>query len=139
VVAGTELRYCAATIGNPHCVLIQDEISEEETRRLGPHIETEPRFPNRTNVQFVKVRDRANIEVEIWERGAGYTLASGSSASAAAAVARRMGLCDSRITVHMPGGCLEITVSDDFSILMTGPVTRVAEGTLSEEVFSQAL
>jgi len=136
VIEGTELRYCAATIGNPHCVLIRDKISEEETRRLGPHIETEPRFPNRTNVQFVKVRDRTNIQVEIWERGAGYTLASGSSASAAAAVARRLGLCDSRIAVHMPGGSLDITVSDDFSILMTGPVTRVAEGTLSEEIFS---
>jgi diaminopimelate epimerase len=139
VIEGTELRYCAATIGNPHCVMIQDEISEEEARRLGPHIETDPRFPNRTNVQFVKVIDRNNIQLEIWERGAGYTLASGSSASAAAAVTRRLGLCDSPITVRMPGGRLEVAVSDDFSIVMTGPVTRVAEGTISEEIFSQTL
>jgi diaminopimelate epimerase len=139
VIQGTELRYCAATIGNPHCVVIRDEISEEEARRLGPHIETEPRFPNRTNVQFVKVIDRANIQLEIWERGAGYTLASGSSASAAAAVTRRLGLCDSHITVRMPGGRLEITVSDDFSIMMTGSVTKVAEGSISEEIFSQTL
>jgi diaminopimelate epimerase len=139
VIQGTELRYCAATIGNPHCVVIQDEISEEEARRLGPHIETEPRFPNRTNVQFVKVMDRANIQLEIWERGAGYTLASGSSASAAAAVTRRLGLCDSHITVRMPGGCLDVTVFDDFSIMMTGPVTKVAEGSISEEIFTQTL
>jgi diaminopimelate epimerase len=139
VIEGTELRYCAATIGNPHCVMIQDEISEEEARRLGPHIETDPRFPNRTNVQFVKVIDRNNIQLEIWERGAGYTLASGSSASAAAAVARRLGLCDSHITARMPGGSLEIAVSDDFSITMTGPVTKVAEGSVSEEIFSQTL
>lgn len=138
-IQGKELRYSAATIGNPHCVVILDEISEEEARRLGPHIETEPRFPNRTNVQFMKIVDRGHIQLEIWERGAGYTLASGSSASAAAAVARRLGLCDPHITVRMPGGCLEITVSDDFSIIITGPVTRVAEGTVSEEVFSQTL
>jgi diaminopimelate epimerase len=135
VVQGKELRYCAATIGNPHCVIIQERISEEETRQLGPHIEKESRFPNRTNVQFVKVLDRASIRLEIWERGAGYTLASGSSASAAAAVAKRLGLCDSRISVHMPGGILRITVSDHFSIQMTGPVTKVAEGIMSQEIF----
>jgi diaminopimelate epimerase len=139
VIQGTQLRYSAATIGNPHCVVIRNEVSEEETRRLGPHIETEPRFVNRTNVQFVKLLDRNNIQMEIWERGAGYTLASGSSASAAAAVSRRLGLCDSHITVRMPGGPLEVTVSDDFSVTIAGPVTRVAEGTISEEIFSQTL
>ena len=137
VVQGKELHYSAATIGNPHCVLIQERISEEETRLLGPHIEIEKRFPNRTNVQFVKVLDRGNIRLEIWERGAGYTLASGSSASAAAAVAKRLGFCDSGISVHMPGGVLWITVSDDFSVQMTGPVTKVAEGTLSHEIFNE--
>jgi diaminopimelate epimerase len=136
-VQGNELLYCAATIGNPHCVIIREQISEEETRRLGPEIERLPRFPNRTNVQFVKVLDRANIRLEIWERGAGYTLASGSSASAAAAVAKRLGLCDSGISVHMPGGILSIAVSDDFSVQMTGPVTKVAEGTLSQEIFDK--
>jgi diaminopimelate epimerase len=85
----------------------------------------------------VRVLDRANIRLEIWERGAGYTLASGSSASAAAAVAKRLGLCDSRISVHMPGGILRITVSDHFSIQMTGPVTKVAEGIMSLEIFDK--
>lgn len=139
VVHGEPLRFCAATIGNPHCVLVREEVSEEETRRFGPSIETHALFPNRTNVQFMKVLDRGNIRIEIWERGAGYTLASGSSSSAAAAVARRLGLCDEAITVHMPGGTLDIRVSEDFSVLMTGPVTKVSEGTLSQEIFSQPL
>lgn len=129
------ITFSAAKIGNPHCVIIQDRISESETKKLGPKIETDPRFPNRTNVQFVKVLDRSNIQIEIWERGAGYTLASGSSSSAAAAVAYKLNLCDSNITVHMPGGKLDIIVSDNFSITMTGPVTKIAEGTLSNEIF----
>jgi diaminopimelate epimerase len=135
VVDGMALTYCAVTIGNPHCVIVKDEISKEETCRLGPKIEIMPCFPNRTNVQFVKILDKNSIRIEIWERGAGYTLASGSSSSAAAAVAYRLGHCASHITVHMPGGRLDIAVSDDYSILMTGPVTRVAEGDISEEIF----
>lgn len=130
-----ELTFCAATIGNPHCVILCDEISENGARTWGPHIETDARFPNRTNVQFLKVLDRANIQIEIWERGAGYTLASGSSSSAAAAVAHKLGLCDNDITVHMPGGQLHISIKDNFFITMTGPVTKVAEGSLFEEMF----
>lgn len=139
IVDGHELRFCAATIGNPHCVILQDEITAEEARKWGPLIEKDPRFPNRTNVQFMKILDRANIQIEIWERGAGHTLASGSSSSAAAAVAYRLGLCDSQIAVHMPGGKIDITVSSDFLITMSGPVTKIADGTISDEMFHQAL
>jgi diaminopimelate epimerase len=135
VVGGEKLLFCAATVGNPHCVVLREEVSEEEARRLGPLIETDPRFPNRTNVQFMKVLDPSHIQIEIWERGAGYTLASGSSSSAAAAVAYRLGLCGGQITVRMPGGELDIRISQDLSIQMTGPVTKVAEGTLSPEMF----
>ena len=135
VVDGETLVFCAATVGNPHCVVLRENLSEEEARRLGPLIEKDPRFPKRTNVQFMKVLDRSNIQIEIWERGAGYTLASGSSSSAAAAVAHRLGLCGDHITVHMPGGELDIRLSADFSVLMTGPVTKIAEGTLSPEMF----
>ena len=138
-VDGAEFLFCAATVGNPHCVILRDEVSAEEARTWGPLIENDTRFPNRTNVQFMKIMDRENIRIEIWERGAGYTLASGSSSSASAAVARRLDFCDSHITVHMPGGTLEITVADDFSISMTGPVTRIAEGAISLEMFNQAL
>ena len=129
------IKFSAATIGNPHCVILQDEVSEALARKLGPKIETDSHFPNRTNVQFMKVIDRGNIRIEIWERGAGYTLASGSSSSAAAAVARRLGLCDSRIKAHMPGGQIDITVSDDLSITMTGPAVKVANGVIAEEMF----
>ena len=132
-----EFVFCAATIGNPHCVLPLDDVSEKLARTFGPLIEQDARFPNRTNVQFMKVLDRRNIRIEIWERGAGYTLASGSSSSAAAAVARRLGLCDASITVHMPGGQLQITVHDDFSIDMTGPVIRIGEGCIDVEAFAQ--
>jgi diaminopimelate epimerase len=135
VLEGEKLLYCAATVGNPHCVVLREEVSEEEVRRFGPLIENDPRFPNRTNVQFMKVLDRSHIQIEIWERGAGYTLASGSSSSAAAAVAYRLGLCGGQITVRMPGGDLDIRISEDFSVQMTGPVTKIAEGTLSPEMF----
>ncbi len=133
---GREFTYCAATIGNPHCVIPLAEISEELARRYGPALETHPNFPNRTNVQFLQVLDRANIRIEIWERGAGYTLASGSSSSAAAAVAHKLGLVDAKLTVHMPGGQIGIEIGNGFSIKMTGPVTRVAEGTLHPELFT---
>jgi diaminopimelate epimerase len=130
-----KLTFCAATIGNPHCVILCDNVSDNLARTLGPLIETDPRFPNRTNVQFTQVLDRTNIRIEIWERSAGYTLASGSSASAAAAVARRLNLCDPQIKVHMPGGRIDVNVSDEFSITITGPVTKIAEGVISGEIF----
>jgi diaminopimelate epimerase len=135
-VLDREFTYCAATIGNPHCVIPLPEISPELAHRYGPHLETHPNFPRKTNVQFLRVLDRANIRIEIWERGAGYTLASGSSSSAAAAVARKLGLVDPHVTVHMPGGTIAIEISPDFSIMMTGTVNKVAEGTMHPELFA---
>lgn len=125
-VNGTDYIVYLADIGNPHCVIPLPDISKELACRDGAIIECDPLFPNRTNVQFLKVLDRNNIQIEIWERGAGYTLASGSSSSASAAVAHRIGLCDRNITVHMPGGKIQIEVGDNFQINMTGPATRVA-------------
>ena len=87
----------------------------------------------------MKVLDRSNIQIEIWERGAGYTLASGSSSTAAAAVAHKQGLCEQDITVHMPGGRLFIQLSDDFSATMTGPVSKICDGNIAEELFDQKL
>lgn len=135
-VQGRDFTFCAATIGNPHCVLPLPEITAEMARRYGPDIETHASFPRRTNVQFLQVLDRANIRIEIWERGAGYTLASGTSASAAAAVARRLGQVDPVLTVHMPGGTLAVEIGDGYAITMTGPVTKVAEGVLAQELFN---
>ncbi len=138
-IHGNKLTFSAATVGNPHCVIIRDKAREKEAREWGPVVEVDSRFPNKTNVQFMEILDRANISIQIWERGAGYTLASGSSSSAAGAVAYRLGLCDQKITVHMPGGLIELDISDDFSITMTGPVLKIAEGTLAPEMFDQCL
>jgi diaminopimelate epimerase len=131
-----EFTYCAATIGNPHCVVPLSEVTSELAHKYGPHLEAHPIFPRKTNVQFLKVRDRKNIQIEIWERGAGYTLASGSSSSAAAAVAHRLGLVDRDLTVHMPGGQIGIEIGDGFSIMMTGTVNKVADGTMHADLFA---
>jgi diaminopimelate epimerase len=135
-INGRDYEYSAATVGNPHCVLVRPSVTAEEARLLGPLIEKEPRFPNRTNVQFVEVDDRQNLVLEIWERGAGYTLASGSSSCAAAAVAIRLGLCDSPLTVHMAGGSHLIEVDTEYRARMTGPVRKVCEGALCSEALS---
>ncbi len=135
-VGGREFTYCAATIGNPHCVLLLSEINTKLAHEFGPLLEVHPNFPRKTNVQFLKVLDRANIQIEIWERGAGYTLASGSSSSASAAVAHKLGLVDRSVSVHCPGGIIQIEIGDNFAIQMTGSVTRVAEGVISPEMFS---
>ena len=135
-VLDREFTYCAATVGNPHCVIPLPEISEDLARTYGPHLERHGNFPNRTNVQFLKVRDRRNPQIEIWERGAGYTLASGTSSSAAAAVARRLGLIDREVTMHMPGGKLRIEIGDDYAIRMTGTVNKVADGTMHPDLFA---
>ena len=139
VIDGVDLEYSCASIGNPHCVILRDRLSEDETRRLGALVEVEPRFPNRTNVQFMKVVDRNNIEIQIWERGAGFTLASGSSSSAAAGVAYKLGVCDGDITVSMPGGKIRIEISPSLDIRMTGPVTHIADGELDPESLEGAV
>jgi len=135
-IQGRSFTFSAATIGNPHCVLPVDDLSPELARRYGPDLEVHPLFPKRTNVQFLRVIDRSTIQIEIWERGAGYTLASGSSSSAAAAVAHRLGLVDRSVTVQMPGGQIGIEIGDGFAITMTGTVNKVAEGQMHPELFA---
>lgn len=139
-IDGEKYKYCCATVGNPHCVLPMEKVSAELAHKIGPKIENMTAlFPNRTNVQLLQVLDRNNIRIEIWERGAGYTLASGSSSSAAASVAHRLGLCDGDITVHMQGGLLSIKIAPDFSITMSGPATPVGVYEMSPEVLSQKI
>ena len=130
------LEFSAATIGNPHCVIRTEQTSPEMAKKFGPMIENNLIFPNRSNVQFLEILDRKNLKLEIWERGAGYTLASGSSSSAAAAVARKLDWCDPELTVHMPGGTLQIIVQEDFQIIMKGEVTKVFGGEADGELFS---
>jgi diaminopimelate epimerase len=116
------------SIGNPHCIIVCDTLSKLKLQKLGPIIENSPLFPNRINVQFMKVIDRANINIMIWERGAGYTLASGSSSTAAASVARKIGLVDNYIKVKMPGGALDISFDVLGSAYMKGPVEGITKG-----------
>ena len=127
----------AATIGNPHCVVLKDTLCAAEVRRLGPLLENAGCFPERTNVQFMKIRDRSNVEIEIWERGAGYTLASGSSSSASAAVAKKLGLVDECVSVHMPGGVLRIDIDDAYHVRMRGPAAKVADVELAGEFLAE--
>ncbi|TAG01632.1 MAG: diaminopimelate epimerase [Betaproteobacteria bacterium] len=135
MIGGEALKITCATIGNPHCVVERAGATHAaDVRRLGPLIECHALFPERTNVQFLNVMDRGNIAIEIWERGAGYTLASGSSSSASAAVAHRLGLVDQSVKVHMPGGTIDVEIGENFSITMTGAVTHVADGTLAREM-----
>ncbi|MCH9672475.1 MAG: diaminopimelate epimerase [Gammaproteobacteria bacterium] len=132
--AGRDLTFSAVTVGNPHCVFIGRNWSRDDVCEIGPLVECDPRFPNRTNVQFVEVMNRQEIRLEIWERGAGYTLASGSSSCAAAAVCRKLNLCDSQVTAMMPGGELSLVLDDAFGIEMEGPVVAIAAGELSAEL-----
>ncbi len=118
------------SMGNPHCVIPLNDISENLARNLGPLVENHKIFPNRINMQLLKIIDRHNIQIEIWERGAGYTLASGSSSCAAASAAYKLGLVEHNVTVHMPGGQIIIDIQPDGHVHMTGPVTPVAKGEL---------
>ena len=129
----SNLSFYGATIGNPHCVLPVDAVDQQTACKYGPELEIHPLFPNRTNVQFLQILNRNRIRIEIWERGAGYTLASGSSSSAAGAVARKMGACDEDITVEMPGGEIVLHIDKNFNVLMKGPATKVGQMNLELE------
>jgi diaminopimelate epimerase len=113
-------------------------ITRELAERIGPQLEKHSLFPNRINVQLLKVLDRGNIQIEIWERGAGYTLASGSSSCAAASAAHKLGLVDNKLDVHMPGGVIGIDIRPDGHVHMQGGVSSVASGTFSDE-FARSL
>jgi len=131
---GTTLSITAVSVGNPHCVTFVERLDESECRRLGPLIENHPAFPNRTNVQFARAAARDTLDILIWERGAGYTLASGTSSCGAASAAVRTGLCaHGRVKVRMPGGELTVEVRPDWSLRLDGPVEEVYQGTLSAE------
>ena len=135
-IKGREFTYYLANIGNPHCVIILDDINDSIIKEYGCIIEKDARFINRTNIQFVKVIDRSSIQIEIWERGAGYTLASGSSSTAAASVVYSLGLCDSTVNVQMPGGEINIEIDESFFVTMTGPVCKICEGSFAGEALN---
>ncbi len=130
-VQGEELELTPVSVGNPHAV-IRREPEREELLRLGPVVETHERFPERTNVQLVRVDGPHELTVGVWERGAGETLSSGTSAVAASAAAVANGWCESPVTVHLAGGDLEVELDGDEARL-TGPAREICVVELSEE------
>jgi diaminopimelate epimerase len=122
--AGT-VQAALVSVGNPHAVVFDEPVDPRRMLQLGPHIERHPLFPERTNVQLVEVLDRRRARIEIWERGAGYTLASGTSASAVAAALMREGLVDDSVTIVMPGGELHVRRGADGGLVQRGPARRV--------------
>lgn len=134
MLGNRSLRISCLSIGNPHCVVRLEGVSEADVRILGPKIESHPMFPNRVNVQFLEVEDRGHIRIKIWERGAGYTLASGSSSCAAAGVARRLRLVDDHVRVEMPGGDIYIDFDGDGRVNMTGDVRSTIQGFVTDDL-----
>ncbi len=132
-INGEMLNYTAVSVGNPHCVVLIDELDEDYIKKLGPLIENHKNFPNRINVQLAKVISKQRVEILIWERGAGYTLASGSSSCAVAAACVKNGLTERDVIVSMPGGELTIQIRQDWSIKMRGAAEEIASGVLSPD------
>jgi diaminopimelate epimerase len=128
---GEEVELTPVSVGNPHAV-IRREPESAEVRRLGPLVETHERFPERTNVQLVRVDGRNELTVGVWERGAGETLSSGTSSVAAAAAAVARGWCESPVTVHLAGGDLLVQLADGRATL-TGPAEEICTVELAEE------
>jgi len=124
------------SVGNPHCVVFGEPVTRERCLDLGPHVERHEAFPERTNMQLIEVVDRTHVRVEIWERGAGYTLASGTSASAVAAACMRAGLVDDDVTVRMPGGDLSVRRDESGHLVQSGPARRVYRALVDVSDFS---
>jgi diaminopimelate epimerase len=135
ILAGDkEFEVNCVSVGNPHCVVIKQELDEREIRKYGPLLENHSLFPNRINVQFAKALSRNQAQILIWERGAGFTLASGSSSCAAASILVKRGLIDGDLTMHMLGGTLKIQIDTNWNIRMIGEVREIAKGVLSDEL-----
>jgi len=135
IMAGDkEYEVNCVSVGNPHCVVIKEELDEKEIRKYGPLLENHPMFPNRINVQFAKVLSDHDAQILIWERGAGFTLASGSSSCAASTILVKKGLIKGDLTMHMQGGTLKIDIDKDWNIRMAGEVREIAYGVLGSEL-----
>ena len=136
-VDGTRVDFTPVSVGNPHAV-IQRDPAREELLRLGPLVERHPRFPNRTNVQLVRVDSPRDATVAVWERGAGETLSSGTSACAVAAAAVTNGWCESPVTIHLAGGDLLVEVDDEVQLRLTGPAEEICRGKVVDELLLAA-
>lgn len=128
----------AISMGNPHCVIFvkDDEDNHELAKKYGKDIEHDNLFPEKTNVEFVKIISREEIDVAVWERGCGITLACGTGACASVVAAILNGLCDNKVKVNLPGGILTIewtgnSQNSDFDVFMTGEAKYVFDGTIN--------
>jgi diaminopimelate epimerase len=131
-VDGKQYEMVPVAVGNPHAV-VRHTPDHDEFLRLGPAIENHERFPNRTNVQFARVDGPHDVTAAVWERGAGETLSSGTSATAVASAAVRHGWCESPVTVHLQGGDLLVELDEDYHAKLTGPAEEICTVELSEE------
>ncbi|RMG58453.1 MAG: diaminopimelate epimerase, partial [Gammaproteobacteria bacterium] len=130
-VEGETLQIAAVSMGNPHAVLLVDDVDHAPVARLGPVIEHHPRFPNRVNVGLMQVLAPDHVRLRVHERGAGETLACGTGACAAVVAGRTLGLLDERVRVDLPGGTLVISwPGEGAPVIMTGPATTVFEGVI---------
>ncbi|MBN2480719.1 MAG: diaminopimelate epimerase [Bacteroidales bacterium] len=135
LIAGDrEFRINCVSVGNPHCVIIKGRLDMDEILKYGPLIENHAAFPNRINVQFARRVSSHEVEILIWERGAGYTLASGSSSCAVACIMAKTKRTGNDVTIKMKGGDLKIQIDDHWNIKMTGEVREIASGHLSPEL-----
>ncbi|MGZ3404819.1 MAG: diaminopimelate epimerase [Polyangia bacterium] len=133
-VGDREFQVTCLSVGNPHVVVFDALFDEATVRKYGPLIENHEQFPRRTNVQFIQPVDRSTVRALIWERGAGWTLASGTSSCAVAAACVRAGLTDRHVKIVMPGGTLEVSVDDDWQLEQIGFAQEVAVGRLSQDL-----
>jgi len=130
-VAGADVEIGAVSMGNPHAVILVDNVDEAPLETIGPRLERHPRFPQRVNVGFMQVISRKTIRLRVFERGVGETLACGSGACAAVVVGREQGLLDDKVRVVLRGGELDIVwKGGNRSVLMTGPAQQVFEGSI---------
>jgi diaminopimelate epimerase len=136
-IEGDRLTVVALSIGNPHCVILEKELDITWLRRIGPLVERHAAFPNRTNVQLARATSRSDVELLIWERGAGETQASGSSSCAVVAACRHLDLVDDDVTAHMPGGELHVRIDAEGRLWLRGPVEEIAQITLSPELIAR--
>ena len=135
-VDGTRLEFTPVSVGNPHAVIVHDP-DRSDLLRLGPLVERHPRFPDRTNVQLVRIDSRRDATAGVWERGAGETLSSGTSACAVAAAAVANGWCESPVTVHLAGGDLVVALDERLHATLTGPAQEICRGEVSEELLEE--
>jgi diaminopimelate epimerase len=127
-VAGRRIEVTCVSMGNPHCVTFLDEITDDWVHRIGPQIEKHPAFPRKVNAEFIQILSRGEMNMRVWERGSGETLACGTGACASTVAAVLNGLTDRTVLCHLPGGDLTLEWAESGEVYMTGPAAEVFSG-----------